>query len=522
LVGLKRLTSLKEDPVEPYSQPPVVHDDFAATRTRMDEMLERLGGEMMSCTQEALEDYLTSAGRELLRQAAQDQLDARARAETRLAQVTGADSVVRRRAERGHRRALATTLGRLEVDRIAYRAPGAGNLHPADAVLSLAPELYSRPLQRMVVHEVATGSLRSADKALDRTTGQQLGTRQLMEVCRRSAADIPDFYRGQLAAAPVPAGHDLLVLSCDATGVNMIPADLRAAARAAARDRADEGPRPPSAQLSSRERTGRRRMATVTAVYDAAPAPRTPADILPATSEERAARRPGPRASGRTVDASLQHTAADMVTAMFDRATARDPGHQRRWIVLVDGANHQLDCIQQEATARGIVVDIVVDFIHVLEYLWKAAEDLHPGRPARTAQVAEHARAVLEGHSARVVADLRAQARTRRADGGPELLGLERAAAYLEAKEPYLAYHIALALGWPIATGVIEGCCRYLIKDRLDITGARWSLAGAEAVLLLRAVLDNGDFDAYWRYHADRDHQRHHTSRYQHEYAPAA
>ena len=523
MVGLKRLTSLKEDPVKPYSQLSVVHDDFAATRTRMDDMLERLGGEaMMSCTQEALEDYLTVAGRELLRQAAQDQLDARARVEARRARVTGADQVVRRWAERGHRRAVLSTLGRLEVDRIAYRAPGVANLHPADAVLSLAPELYSRPLQRAVVHEVATGSLRAAAQALDRTTGQQLGTRQLMEVCRRAAADIPDFYRGQPTAAPGPAGSDLLVLTCDATGVNMIPADLRAAVRATARTRADTGPQPPSAQLSSRDHTGRRRMATVTAVYDAVPVPRTAADVLPATGTERAARRPGPRATGRTVDASLQHTTAEMVTTMFDRAAARDPGHRRRWIVLVDGANHQLDCIQQEAGARRVDVDIVVDFIHVLEYLWKAAEDLHPGRPARTAQVAEHARAVLEGHSARVVADLRAQARARRADGGPALPGLERATAYLEAKEPYLAYHIALALGWPIATGVIEGCCRHLIKDRLDITGARWSLAGGEAVLLLRAVLDNGDFDAYWRYHADRDHQRHHTSRYQHEYATAA
>ncbi|MEC4018205.1 hypothetical protein [Streptomyces sp. H27-D2] len=211
---------------------------------------------------------------------------------------------------------------------------------------------------------------------------------------------------------------------------------------------------------------------------------------------------------------------------MFDCATARDPEHRRRWVVLVDGANHQLHCLRSEAAARGIridiVVDIVVDFVHVLEYLWRAAEDLHPTGPARAAHVAEMARTVLQGHSARVVADLRAQARTRQQDSPVALPGLERTAAYLEAKQPYLAYHIALALGWPIASGVIEGCCRYLIKDRLDITGARWSLTGAEAVLLLRAVLDNGDFDAYWRFHADRTYQRDHANRYQHEFATAA
>ena len=70
--------------------------------------------------------------------------------------------------------------------------------------------------------------------------------------------------------------------------------------------------------------------------------------------------------------------------------------------------------------------------------------------------------------------------------------------------------------GWPIATGVIEGACRHLVKDRMDITGARWGLAGAEAVLKLRALRHNGDFEAYWRYHLLREFQR----TYQDRYAP--
>ena len=72
----------------------------------------------------------------------------------------------------------------------------------------------------------------------------------------------------------------------------------------------------------------------------------------------------------------------------------------------------------------------------------------------------------------------------------------------------HLRYDQALAAGWPIATGVIEGACRHLIGDRLDITGARWGLDGAEAILTLRAVLSNGDFDDYWRYHLTQEHQR--------------
>jgi hypothetical protein len=82
----------------------------------------------------------------------------------------------------------------------------------------------------------------------------------------------------------------------------------------------------------------------------------------------------------------------------------------------------------------------------------------------------------------------------------------------------YLRYDTALAAGWPIATGIVEGATRHLIADRLDITGARWSLAGAEAVLKLRALISNDDFDAYWRYHLAAEHRRNHTTRYQQQY----
>jgi len=56
---------------------------------------------------------------------------------------------------------------------------------------------------------------------------------------------------------------------------------------------------------------------------------------------------------------------------------------------------------------------------------------------------------------------------------------------------------------------------RHLAGDRLDITGARWGLQGAEAVLKLRALVCNGDFQAYWRFHLTQEHRRNHQARYQ-------
>ena len=76
-------------------------------------------------------------------------------------------------------------------------------------------------------------------------------------------------------------------------------------------------------------------------------------------------------------------------------------------------------------------------------------------------------------------------------------------------------YEEALRDGLPIATGVIEGACRYLVKDRMDRTGARWSLTGADAVLRLRALRASGDFDAYWQFHLAEDYRRNHACRYE-------
>jgi hypothetical protein len=86
----------------------------------------------------------------------------------------------------------------------------------------------------------------------------------------------------------------------------------------------------------------------------------------------------------------------------------------------------------------------------------------------------------------------------------------------------YLDYPTALKQGWPIATGIIEGACRHLVKDRMDLTGARWGLHGAEAVLKLRALRCNDDFDAYWRYHLAQEQRRIHRSRYADNVIPQA
>jgi hypothetical protein len=431
--------------------------------------------------------------------------------------VTGADGVTRRSAEPGHARWLGTRFGRVNVTRIAYRtrAKGVSDLHPADAALNLPVEMHSHGLRRMAAEQAVRGSFDTARDQVNQVTGAGIGKRQVEELTVRAATDVEAFYA---AKVPVPATDaTLLVLSADAKGVVMRPEGLREdTARAAAAKGANRF----ATRLAGGEKHGRKRMATLGAVYDADPVVRTPADIITPPGTERGTRREGPTATGKWLTASIAEDSAAVVSAVFDRAEDRDPTHRRCWVALVDGARHQLDLIRAEAAHRDVTVHVVIDFVHVLEYLWGAAWSFHAaGDPAAEAWVCEHALTLLRGDPGGVATAIRAQAAGL---GEGEHTGAEDCVAYLEAKREYLDYRTALAQGWPIATGVIEGACRHLVKDRLAVTGARWGLAGAEAVLKLRALVSNGDFDEYWSWHLKQEYQRVHASRYRDDYALAA
>jgi len=191
-------------------------------------------------------------------------------------------------------------------------------------------------------------------------------------------------------------------------------------------------------------------------------------------------------------------------------------------VVLVDGDRHQLDLVRAEATRRGVAVHILVDLIHVLEYLWKACWCFHAdGDPHAEAWVATHAISILSGHLAQTIAAIDQQA-VGAGLSGNQRRGVDACIGYLTAKREFLDYQTALTCGWPIATGVIEGACRHLIGDRLDISGARWGLDGAEAVLKLRALKTNGDFDRYWHFHLARENHRVHQAPDQDTYKLAA
>ena len=497
---------------------PANSDAFATSRALFGSALDWLhGAEAAALDHAQLETQLQGKGRELLRQLFQDSMDLRAAREHPHVEVIGADAVGRTRIESGHTRALTTVFGQVSVSRMAYRRPGHANLHPADAELNLPAEKHSHGLRRLAAIEAARGSFDDTVAAIDRCTGVRLGKRQVERLAVAAAADFDDFYAQRTPPTPDPNPNrtPVLVCSVDGKGIVMRPDALRpATAKAAATATTKLRTR-----LSKGEKRNRKRLAEIGAVYHAAPVPRTAADILAAPGQPRP---PAPVAVDKWLTASVIDDAATVISAVFDEADRRDPNHRFTRIALVDGNNHQIDRINTEAAARGINVTIIIDLIHVLEYLWKAAWCFHgEADPTAETWVKDNATAILDGNARTVAATIRRRA-TRNRLTKPQRAAADTCADYLTAKAPYLNYPQALQSGWPIATGVIEGACRHLVKDRLDITGARWGLSGAEAILKLRALRSNGDFDTYWRYHLQHEHTRNHRNRYLNGQIPRA
>ncbi|MDQ2813840.1 MAG: ISKra4 family transposase [Actinomycetota bacterium] len=489
---------------------------FAQSRTYHAEIEVWLSsGEAAGLRHADLEDQLQARGRELLRRMHQDHLDLLAAREQRRDDVTGADGIRRTRAEKGHHRPLATVFGQVTVTRMAYRAPGTLNVRPLDMALNLPEEKQSHGLRKLAAVESARGLFEEAAAAITRATGVKTGKRQVEELARRAAVDVDAFYAGR---RPGPASDEhVLVLTGDGKGIVMRPDALRpATAKAAARGRNKLATR-----LSPGEKHGRKRMAELACVYDV-PVPRMAGDIITPPGMDKPARSRGPRATGKWLTASVTDDIPAVIAAAFSEAERRDPEHRRTWIALVDGNNQQIEAIKAEAARRGVAVPVICDFIHALEYIWKAAWSFfEPGDPDAEPWVAVQAAKILDGKAAQVAAGIRRRATTF-GYSPAEREGADACADYLTAKKPHLDYATALAAGWPIATGVIEGACRHLVKDRMDITGARWGLDGAEAILKLRALISKGNFDQYWRFHLRKEHERVHHAHYREGFILAA
>ena len=335
--------------------------------------------------------------------------------------------------------------------------------------------------------------------------GRILGLRQHVDSLERQSRHLAEHVEPYRDAQPAPAAADegpILVRSADAKGV-----PLRCAADA-----------PPIRSHDHKRgpKTGRKKQAIVGAVYSAQPLVRTPQDIVemlfrePGTDKPRP-KRPQPchkrviaRLNEYTDPEGVEHDGMDEVFAwMAGQLNGRNPSADKVVVNLMDG-DERLQEAKQRHEVPGRQVE-VLDLLHVTPKLWKAAGLF---APLASAEAQEQVRTwlgkVLRGQVAAVLRDVKQQGQQAGLVGNPQK-ELAKVCGYLHKRRKQMRYHQYLKAGYPIASGVIEGACRHYVKDRMERTGMSWTQAGAQAMLQLRSMALNGDWDDFQDFYRQRE-----------------
>ncbi len=458
-----------------------------------------------------VEKFIETEGREVLRLLLQANVDSRGIGDVGR-RVEGSDEINRTHKNMGTRQ-IKSIFGVIELERMGYGNRCTTSLFPKDKDLNTPETSHSHELQRRVALEVIKGSFEGAVEAIQETTGQSIPKQQVERIAVSASLDFDEFYQVNLSQDNLEGtkSTDLLVLTTDGKGIVMHKDDLRPATQ----KKAAKSDKKLEARLSPGEKKNSKRMATVASVYSINQFVRSPEDFKNDLSYEKALEAfPRPKPLAKRVWASVEKSQEEVIAEMFEEGLRRDAIKEKTWVALVDGATSQIKRIKAQAKSRGLSVTIICDIIHVVEYLWKAAwVFFDKGDRKAEAWVDVRFMEILKGKSSHVAAGIRRTA-TKRKVSESARKAADTCADYLLNKAPYLKYHEYLKQGFPIATGVIEGACRFLVKDRMDITGARWRITGAEAILKLRSLKASADFADYWRFHEQQEFIRNHSSKY--------
>jgi hypothetical protein len=382
-----------------------------------------------------------------------------------------------------------SVFGKLSFARQYFYAAGIGGLCPLDAEVSLPKRCYSDLLRDWMTYDATDGAYRETTTTLQRILGLDLSVYSLERVVSDDACDVVAFY-DQLPsqAAPVPLGT-ILVAQADGKGVPMVQPPVTTT----------------PVRLGKGQKRTKKKEAIVTALYTIAPFVRTPQQVLAALMhEERPAdtpQRPGP--VQKELRATLDGKAV-AICRLAERARLRDGPHLQERVALTDGA----ESLQQQMQIQLPDYRLVLDIIHATEYLWDSATVLlGESSPERSPWVRRHLEGILTGQTAAVIQTLTEEAEQPERTT-TQVAALRKTIGYYQRNLPYMQYDVYLARGWPIGTGVVEGACGHVVKDRMEQAGMRWSRVGAQAMLDLRAVRLSGDWDAYWQFHRQHEHER--------------
>ena len=400
--------------------------------------------------------------------------------------------------KRLHQRTLHTILGEVVVERTAYVAAGEASIHPLDEQLHLPQRSFSYPLQGCLVRQAVQGPFDEAVANVAKATGVKVSKRSAEQVVEEAAADFSAFYKQQQATDLKQTGP-IVVTGIDCKGVPMIKPE-----QTLRKPRRGKG-----------DKKHKKRMATVATVRTQQPRVRTPEEVVESlfrtTPKEKQARIRSKSAKPKEhkrVWANLLDSKDKVIASVVEEVKRVDPTGSKTHVALCDGERALQKRILPALQAVVPTVILILDLMHAVEKLWKVAHCLHAeGSEEATAWVRLAALRILQGEVSQVIKGMR-QSATKRGLKGTKRETVDKVAAYLRRNRKYMEYDEYLRQGLPIASGCVEGACKNLIKDRMERSGMRWSLGGAEAMIQLRSLYLSGDLDDYWDFHLEQDHHR--------------
>jgi len=411
-----------------------------------------------------------------------------------------------RRLAQWHRREYLSVFGLFELYRAVYGSREGQKIEhvPLDERLQLPPGKLSYLLQDWQQGLVVEMAHTTVSATLERI----LGLRQSVHTLERTQRDMAKVCEDFWEARPTPPAEQegaLLVCTADGKGVPM-----RGAGEAA------PGAEPPT---SGAMRPGTKKMALIGSVYSVDPYVRTPDEVLEALFREspRSESPPArPEPCFKYVRASLQRDEADSTEPqtqeifgwMAQQAAQRNPGGTKPMVLLMDGQQSLWDAGLQYLPQDTEAVTDILDLLHATGYLWKAAHLFHPkGSEAARRFAKDQIRRILHGEVNAVIHALRWQG-THHKLQGKRLETLEGICGYLRNNAHRMAYDVYLAHGFPIASGVIEGACRCVVKDRMERSGMRWVMSGARAMLKMRCIYLSGLWEEFIEFRIQHESQR--------------
>jgi hypothetical protein len=392
---------------------------------------------------------------------------------------------------RDTKRRYVSIFGELSFGRPYFYRRGKDGQTPLDAELSLGDDCYSDLVREVNDYLGVHGVYHKACEILERLLGLSLSTRAIQANLAEDAADVSIYYTQK--PAPVASSEaEILVIQADGKGIPMILEETKLEGE---RSRITD-----KVRLGKGEKHGRKKEATVTSVYTIERFIRTPEQIVASYYEKISLAKPA-KPQNKHLWATLEGKDAAL-SRLVGQVQPRLGNHVQYKIALCDGCS----ALQMRIAKYFPGFIQILDFIHANEYLWKVANALFgETNDERLEWMKTHTLKLLSGKTKRLISEFRSLAKQPKI-GKSKRAQLLVTANYFERNLPFMDYSAYLAKGWPIASGVIEGACRHLVKDRCELSGMRWSQSGAENLLRLRAIAENKDWDDY---HAYRKQQRH-------------